>query len=279
MLLHTCVIFRTYFMSLEIETGWSLPGSDSADFPSKVSAEFLLQETKNSFDQILEIVFADFTEVLINEKFHEKTANIKALIFSLLEQNPKHFAALLNNDHDSSTILHSVSVMVLSTYLYLHIRENVPTYLHLGSVEDFVLAVLLHDMGKIYMLEIVRKAGKLNAEEYIKMRKHPEDGIAVIERLGLHLSPIGLNIVKYHHRHANNTGYPELADGEIVHEATFLTGILDTIESITSRRRRHNLLPTPNFTVAVAIVGKNVEKENEFPTDLFDLVKEALLGS
>jgi HD-GYP domain-containing protein (c-di-GMP phosphodiesterase class II) len=264
-------------MFLDIEKSWPLDTASICRIPEKSHEQFLLEETKKRFSQILGIVFADFSKVLKNENFHKKSPEIESLIFSLLEQNPKSFAALLDRRHDFSTVLHSASVMVLSACLYLHIQESVPVCLHMGNVEDFILAALLHDMGKIHMLDIIRKVGILDASELLRLKKHPEDGVAILEELEINLSMISLNIVKYHHRHSNGTGYPEIAVGEEVDELTYLIGILDSLEAMTSRRRIHNVFPTKDFATAILILSEEVETENKFPTFLFDLVKEALL--
>lgn len=46
------------------------------------------------------------------------------------------------------------------------------------------LAALLHDIGKISVNDsIINKAGKLTEDEYERIKKHPENGAVILEKM------------------------------------------------------------------------------------------------
>lgn len=76
------------------------------------------------------------------------------------------------------------------------------------EVEVIQMAALLHDIGKIGIGEhILRKPGKLTAEEFAEMSRHPELGEKIIRPVqGLQeLIPL----VRHHHEHLDGNGYPD----------------------------------------------------------------------
>lgn len=76
-------------------------------------------------------------------------------------------------------------------------------------------AALLHDLGKIAVDEdILNKPGRLNADEWAEVRKHPAIGADILSRVAM-LEPVVPWIAKHHER-PDGTGYPfGLKDEEI----------------------------------------------------------------
>jgi HD-GYP domain-containing protein (c-di-GMP phosphodiesterase class II) len=103
-------------------------------------------------------------------------------------------------------------------------------------------ASLLHDIGKIGVADaVLRKAGKLTAEEWEMMRRHP----VVSEQICL---PLGLPeevlfLVKHHHERLDSKGYP---DGLSDKEQPLLLRILvvaDCFDAMRSRRPYRDIMP------------------------------------
>ena len=94
---------------------------------------------------------------------------------------------------------------------------------------------ILHDIGQVRLPEtILLKAGPLTEEEWIEMRKHPEEGARMIEGIP-YLAP-AIPIVLHHHERWDGTGYPHKLKGEdIPIEARVLT-VADTFDAMTSDR-------------------------------------------
>lgn len=93
----------------------------------------------------------------------------------------------------------------------------------------------LHDIGKIGIDDsILRKPGKLTAEEFEIMKTHTTKGAQIIETIP-ELKAI-IPIVKYHHEAWDGSGYPEgLAGDKIPYIARIVT-VADAFDAMTSNR-------------------------------------------
>jgi putative nucleotidyltransferase with HDIG domain len=131
---------------------------------------------------------------------------------------------------DPYTSGHSRRVSQLSTIVARAIGLNE------REVERVRVAGLLHDVGKIHedYAPILRKPGKLTAEEWELMKTHPVRGaelVATMSHLGDLVPPI-----RHHHERWDGRGYPAgLAGDAIPLEARVIT-IADTIDALTSDR-------------------------------------------
>ncbi len=103
------------------------------------------------------------------------------------------------------------------------------------SVDKVKLAGLVHDIGKIGVMEsVLNKPGSLTDEEFQHIQKHPEIG----ERI---LTPVAddeeiLRLVRNHHEYYDGNGYPDgLTSGQIALGARILA-IADAYEAMTSER-------------------------------------------
>lgn len=97
------------------------------------------------------------------------------------------------------------------------------------------LAGLLHDIGKIAISgAIINKQGKLDAEEYAKMKTHPEKGALILEKMKA--IPFLQNGAKYHHERFDGSGYPSgLKETEIPDMARIIA-VADAYDAMTSYR-------------------------------------------
>ena len=96
--------------------------------------------------------------------------------------------------------------------------------------EEIHIAAHLHDIGKIGIPDaVLNKEGKLSAEEWLCIKKHPEIGADILRR-SKKLSEL-MDMVLYHHERVDGKGYPSgLKDKEIP------LGICDSIDAMTSNR-------------------------------------------
>lgn len=97
------------------------------------------------------------------------------------------------------------------------------------------MGALLHDIGKIGVPDaILRKPGRLDAEEYALMLKHPEIGAQILQGIDA-LAP-AIPFVIAHHERWDGNGYPHrLAGKEIPLEGRILA-IADSFDAMTSKR-------------------------------------------
>jgi diguanylate cyclase (GGDEF)-like protein/putative nucleotidyltransferase with HDIG domain len=99
------------------------------------------------------------------------------------------------------------------------------------------LAGMLHDIGKVGVPEcILSKPGKLTAEEFEVVKRHPELGAQILEHPSL------ADVSKWvgaHHERPDGRGYPlGLSGGELALEAR-IVAVADAYEAMTSDRSYH----------------------------------------
>ena len=133
------------------------------------------------------------------------------------------------NTRDTETQGHSERVMAYT----LEIAD------HLGLAEEDMYHIergaLLHDIGKIGVPDhILRKPGKLTAEEWIEMRRHPVIGYDMCARIEILRE--AASIVLHHHEAWDGSGYPRGLKGTAIPLGSRLFAIADTLDAMTSDR-------------------------------------------
>lgn len=104
-----------------------------------------------------------------------------------------------------------------------------------SELELLEWAGVLHDVGKIGISEqILNKPGKLTADEYEEMKRHPRLSYEVLKPVG-RLGPV-LDGVLYHHENWDGSGYPEGLRGEQIPLSARIIRIVDTFDALTSTR-------------------------------------------
>ncbi|MFQ5876238.1 MAG: diguanylate cyclase [Acidobacteriota bacterium] len=124
-----------------------------------------------------------------------------------------------------------------------HIRR-VQTYaVELGRVlgltepdlEALKAGALLHDIGKLAVPEhILCKPGRLNREEFEKMKIHPRIGAEILETV--HFPFPLVDVVRSHHEKWDGTGYPDRLKGDEIPLAARILSVVDCYDALTSDR-------------------------------------------
>lgn len=133
---------------------------------------------------------------------------------------------------DNETAMHIVRMS--------HYTEVLARNFNLSAtrVELISSAAPMHDIGKIGVPDaILQKPGKLNAEEWQVMKKHPRFGADII---GEHYDSDLLNMAKqialYHHEKWDGSGYPIGLSGEHIPLSARIVAIADVFDALTSER-------------------------------------------
>jgi putative nucleotidyltransferase with HDIG domain len=104
-----------------------------------------------------------------------------------------------------------------------------------AALDALRFAGLFHDLGKLRVPDaILTKPEPLTPEEYDVIKRHPEDGAAIVGRLGRLREAVPL--IRHHHERWDGGGYPDgLAGDEIPLEAA-VVGLADAWDAMTSDR-------------------------------------------
>jgi HD-GYP domain-containing protein (c-di-GMP phosphodiesterase class II) len=111
-----------------------------------------------------------------------------------------------------------------------------------AELQNLEVAALLHDIGKVGIPDsILKKPGKLDAEEYALMKKHPEYGWAVLRMLpGFERASLD---ILHHHESVDGKGYPAgLKDTEIPIVSRIVC-VIDAFDAMVSSRPYRTGLP------------------------------------
>jgi putative nucleotidyltransferase with HDIG domain len=109
--------------------------------------------------------------------------------------------------------------------------------LHLREIDNITTAALLHDVGKIYeeFAPILRKEGKLTAEERAIMNSHPVRSAELVRTIS-NLRGYVERCVRHHHENFDGSGYPDGLVGEQIPIGARIVLVADTTDAMTTDR-------------------------------------------
>jgi putative nucleotidyltransferase with HDIG domain len=147
----------------------------------------------------------------------------------------ENYAATLNalsaalDLRDQATQGHSQRVTAYTLLIAeaLHVPERECEALRLGA--------LLHDIGKIGVSDaILRKPTTLTPNEWAEMRKHPEWGAALVDKIDFLRG--ARDIIIAHHEHYDGSGYPNGLSGEAIPLGARIFAVADVFDAVTTFR-------------------------------------------
>jgi response regulator RpfG family c-di-GMP phosphodiesterase len=147
---------------------------------------------------------------------------------------------------DAETQWHSRRVSLYARRLALALGIHEP---ELTTIEH---GALLHDIGKIGVRDrVLLKPGPLDKEEWTEMKRHPELGWALLQRVD-YLRPAS-TIVLQHQEKWDGSGYPSGLRGDEIVVGARIFHVVDTLDAMTSDRPYRKAKP---FTEARAEITR-----------------------
>ena len=96
-------------------------------------------------------------------------------------------------------------------------------------------AGIVHDIGKVAVPDsILLKKGPLNADEWTAMRRHPDEGVRIVEPLKSFRDVVP--VVKHHHERFDGSGYPDGLKGSEIPLTARVLQVVDVFDALTSER-------------------------------------------
>jgi putative nucleotidyltransferase with HDIG domain len=104
-----------------------------------------------------------------------------------------------------------------------------------AELETIRWAALLHDIGKLGIPDrILLKQGPLTAEEWIIMRRHPQIGAEIVNRVS-NLADV-TELIQDHHERWDGQGYPRQKMGEEIPLGARIVAVVDVYSAMTDGR-------------------------------------------
>lgn len=150
--------------------------------------------------------------------------------------------AVIGGDHHNFFSL--MEIKYHSFHLYTHCLNvcllGLAFTIFLGwsreKIQEFALGALVHDIGLTKTpRDILEKKGPLTAEELAQVKRHPLEGVRMLQA-STNLSWESLQMLMQHHENGDGSGYPEGLKSDNIHDWAKILRILDTYEAMTEER-------------------------------------------
>lgn len=160
----------------------------------------------------------------------KRTENITENIINFaLSDQASIGSLLLLSSHDYYTFTHCLNVAVFSIGLWQTIFPDKQ-----AELREFALGCILHDIGKSQIDDaILNKPGKLTADEFAVMKKHPQYGYKLMHG---RVPAISLDVILHHHEKHDGQGYPRGLTGEKLSDYAKIAAIADVYDALTTKR-------------------------------------------
>lgn len=164
---------------------------------------------------------------------HEEMTDIMKYVDNMISEigRPQRSELLCNKfqSYDKATFIHSINVTILTLFL-----AKMMGYCEKG-LKEIAWGALLHDLGKLKVPKsILNKPGKLTEDEYELMKRHPRDGVKLLESFSL--SKASLLPIIQHHERWGGTGYPLGLKAEEIHPNARIVAVADVFAALTADR-------------------------------------------
>jgi putative nucleotidyltransferase with HDIG domain len=206
---------------------------------SEDTGERLLQEAGNAYQQALDSIRSAFSDIEQHRiPSSERLLAATRQFTDIAVQDPVIVGCLgMIKDYDNYTFNHSVNVGVIAMSLAAYLKYD------RQSIEEAGIAGFLHDVGKTMVPKtIINKPGKLTVIEFNEIKKHPEDGVKIIEKMS-GLTPAVSEAVLGHHLRYNRKGYPEWAQGKELSKLNEIIAVADCFDACTTLRVYQQPMP------------------------------------
>jgi len=131
-------------------------------------------------------------------------------------------------------------------------------------------SALLHDVGKIGINDkIINKEGRLTDEEYAEIKKHPQIGSDILEKITLF--PALRYGALYHHERYDGRGYPKGMKGDDIPLTARIISVADAYDAMTSKRSYREIIPQQHVREQM-VMGTGTQFDPVIATKMIELI-------
>lgn len=207
-------------------------------------------------------------DVRIKTKELEKTNKLLLTYSHSLENATIQLMSSLQNAMEEKDFYTAGHTMRVTEYaVLLGLAMNLPE-------EDLVVlrrAAQFHDIGKLVIdLTCIQKPGRLTAEEWGLIRKHPSVGSNIIKPLGF--MEREYFIIRHHHERMDGSGYPDGLGSDELDTLTKILIVVDSYDAMTSRRNYRR-----NMTMEEGVAELQRYAKSQFDPQCVEAFQEAIV--
>lgn len=219
------------------------------EYGTRCYKAFQRNMTDSKFSKILLFQIEDDTKLqryikaldTSNDKLERAIKNNASHIQAIQEQMIVSMSKMVES-RDSSTGGHIKRTSKVINILTDAIRNGDEFLYSDEFYRALVSAAPMHDVGKIAVDDqILRKKGRFTQDEFDVMKKHAEQGAAIVENL---LTPIeepyfveiAKNVANYHHERWDGSGYPQGLSGVAIPFEARVMAVADVYDALVSKR-------------------------------------------
>lgn len=170
----------------------------------------------------------------MSEDLLGRLKNVSDDLADCVAEDPRSILQLRSlAEHDLYTYVHSVGVGTLTAAIALEMGVTSSS-----DLRDYAFGGLLHDVGKkLLPLGVLNKPGPLAPDEWALMKKHPENGLALLT--GFRISDRVLEMISLHHEKLDGSGYPHGLTRANIPIHVQIATVADIFNALTTTRCYH----------------------------------------
>ncbi len=199
-----------------------------------ISKPFRLQFIKKRISSIIELYrHRNDLENIVSEQVERINRLNQSMVVTL--------AALIES-RDCESGEHVKRICHFTEILMKEVSRRFPQYhMKKNAIDKIVTASVLHDVGKIAIPDsILKKPGKLTAEEYDMMKLHTVKGCEILSQIPDIMDDevyrYSYDICRYHHERWDGRGYPDKLSGDDIPIWAQVVSVADVYDALTSQR-------------------------------------------
>ena len=211
---------------------------DNRDIPKLRAMEVLplptLREWNALHDKTIAVLSKSFDDIRMGSALDATPLRQQVIeTLEMLVKDPRKNSFLVTlSEIDDESYVHSTNTMILS--MGLAAQSGVPK----EDIPKWGMAALLHDIGKALVpLEILKKPGRLDPQEWDTMKRHPKFGHSILSKSKDDVvRGICTTVAMEHHERKGGGGYPYGLDLPDLDPVTRSLMVLDIYEALTAGR-------------------------------------------
>ncbi len=172
-------------------------------------------------------------KLLLEAKVKEKTKELQHALIEV-QNSEKDIISILSKTaeyRDNETSMHTIRVGDMAALMANKFEWDEE------HIELIRLAATMHDIGKVGIEDsILLKPGKLDDDEFFKMKQHAAIGYEILSQKTTPLLKLAAEIAYTHHEKYDGSGYPRALKEDEIPLSGAIVAVVDVFDALLSER-------------------------------------------